>query len=83
MPRRTQSVMSPLMSEARDPGSMTPQIRAERVDDLPILLAYAKEMGVAEAIDRAILKAHGNRMSVKRIRSEGFEVMKPVGKARG
>ncbi|MFH1919046.1 MAG: IS1634 family transposase [Planctomycetota bacterium] len=40
---------------------MTPQIRAERVDDLPILLAYAKEMGVAEAIDRAIPKVHGNR----------------------
>ena len=42
-------------------NSQTPQIRAERIDDLPILLAFAKEMGIAEVIDGAIPKVHGNR----------------------
>jgi transposase len=42
-------------------NSQTPQIRAERIDDLPILLAFAKEMGVAEVVDGAIPKVHGNR----------------------
>lgn len=61
MPRRSQDLMSALVPGAAGPGSRTPQIQSDRIDDLPILLAFAKEMGIAEAVDCAIPKVHGNR----------------------
>lgn len=61
MPRCSQSPMSPPAPGAQGPGPSIPQVRADRIDDLPILLAFAKEMGIAEAIDRAIPKVHGSR----------------------
>ena len=61
MPRHSQDLMSILVPGAQGPGRRTPQIKSDRIDDLPILLAFAKEMGIAEAIDRAIPKVHGNR----------------------
>ncbi len=37
------------------------RIEAERVDDLPILLAFTKQMGVPDAIDQVVTDVHGNR----------------------
>lgn len=37
------------------------RIEAERVDDLPILLAFTKQMGVPDAIDQVVSTVHGNR----------------------
>lgn len=37
------------------------RIKSERVDELPIILEFSKQMGVAEAIDQIVGKAHGNR----------------------
>ncbi len=43
---------------------MTPsklRIEAERVDDLPIILEFTKQMGVPDAIDQVVTDVHGNR----------------------
>lgn len=37
------------------------RIESERVDDLPIVLAFAKQMGVPDAIDQVLTEVHGNR----------------------
>jgi transposase len=37
------------------------RIESERVDDLPIVLEFAKQMGIPEAIDQVLTKVHGNR----------------------
>ena len=42
----------------------TLEIASERVDELPILLEFAKQMGVAEAIDQSVGPAHGNRQGL-------------------
>lgn len=39
----------------------TLSIDSQRVDDLPIILEYCKQLGVAEAIDEVFGTAHGNR----------------------
>jgi transposase len=39
-------------------------IDSERVDELPILLEFAKQLGVAEAIDQSVGPAHGNRQGL-------------------
>jgi hypothetical protein len=44
--------------------STTLDIASERVEELPILLEFAKQMGVAEAIDQRIGPAHGNRQGL-------------------
>lgn len=36
-------------------------IESERVDDLPIILEFTKQMGVPEAIDQVLTDVHGNR----------------------
>jgi len=36
-------------------------VKAERVDNLPILLAFTKQMGVPDAIDQVVTDVHGNR----------------------
>lgn len=61
MPRRSRDPLSVLVPGAQGRGLCTPQIKSDRIDDLPILLAFAKQMGIAEAVDRAIPKVHGNR----------------------
>ncbi len=42
----------------------TLDLASERVDELPILLEFAKQMGVAEAIDQSVGPAHGNRQGL-------------------
>jgi transposase len=37
------------------------RIESERVDELPIILEFSKQMGVADAIDQIVGKGHGNR----------------------
>ncbi len=37
------------------------RIKSERVDELPIILEFSKQMGVAEAIDQIVGEVHGNR----------------------
>ena len=36
-------------------------IESERVDELPIILEFSKQMGVADAIDQVVGQVHGNR----------------------
>jgi transposase len=36
-------------------------VESERVDELPIILEFSKQMGVADAIDQIVGKGHGNR----------------------
>ena len=37
------------------------RIESERVDELPIILEFSKQMGVADAIDQIVGQVHGNR----------------------
>ena len=37
------------------------RITSERVDDLPIILEFAKQMGIPNAIDQVVTTVHGNR----------------------
>lgn len=37
------------------------RIESERVDELPIILEFSKQMGVADAIDQIVNQVHGNR----------------------
>jgi len=39
----------------------TLRIKSERVDELPIILEFSKQMGVADAIDQIVTEGHGNR----------------------
>jgi hypothetical protein len=36
-------------------------VESERVDELPIILEFSKQMGVADAIDQSVGTGHGNR----------------------
>lgn len=37
------------------------QIKSERIDDLPVIIHWLKQMKVAEMIDENLEKPHGNR----------------------
>ena len=37
------------------------RVESERVDELPIILEFSKQMGVADAIDQIVGRGHGNR----------------------
>ena len=42
-------------------GAMTEvELRTERIDDLPVLLAVQRQMGIGEVLD-AVIRPHGNR----------------------
>jgi hypothetical protein len=36
-------------------------LESERVDELPIILEFSKQRGVADAIDQSVSQGHGHR----------------------
>lgn len=61
MPHVLHSPASSVIPPAQDPWPKGTQIQSDRIDDLPILLAFGKEMGIAEVVDSVLSQVHGNR----------------------
>ena len=63
MPRtRAQEPTRPSRTTAPNPPTRRNlRIESERVDELPVIMKFAEQMGIPHAIDSALPQAHGNR----------------------